>query len=537
MAKQRSSTQRRLIAGSTLGAGLLLSLALYGLVNYLSLRHYGRFDWTASKLYSLSDKSRNVVAGLDREIEAVIFLEEGSQLYTQADELLSRYEAVNPELFDKRVVDPVRNILEARRLVDRHAIDRGNVIVLATDSDRRVIDEADLVEYDYSGVQFGEGPKIREFKGEQLITSALLELVEAEKPKILFTVGHGEGQLDYGERSLSQARDLLGKDNFEIEEWGSLGKNEVPADTDLVVVAGPTTRFLEPELELFSRYLDGGGRMLLLLDPVFAPGGNDLLDLGLGDWLAGYGVEIRRDLVVEPSQQVPFYGAETFFANAFGSHPIVDPLAELATVTMWSEARSVSPAADPPAGREVAELVSTTADAWGETDLANLDQLGPGDDDTSGPVPLGVAVTFAAAEGGGHRAAGGEPAGDEAGAAETGDEPAPAEDELEAGLDVTDLAADEEDASAPEARLVVYGDFDFAADGQIANAANGMLLLNTLNWLVEREQLIDIENRPPTETKLSLTGGEIANLRLLVLFLLPGLAAVAGVWVYVQRRR
>ena len=133
----------------------------------------------------------------------------------------------------------------------------------------------------------------------------------------------------------------------------------------------------------------------------------------------------------------------------------------------------------------------------------------------------------------GGRGAGGP---DEADDDEAADGPPP--EDPEAGLEDLDLEPEDgEESAGPEARLVVYGDFDFASDAQIANAANGMLLLNTLNWLVEREQLIDIENRPPTETKLSLTGGEIANLRLLVLLLLPGLAAVAGVWVWVRRRR
>ena len=209
---ERTATQRRLIHGSTLGAGVILALALFAMVNYLASRHYQRFDWTSSRLYSLSEKSLSVVRGIDREIDMVIFLNPASELYGQVDELLSRYAAANPEFIKKRVVDPARNLLEAQRLVDRYSIERENVVVVATDDDRRVIDEVDLAEYDYSGAQFGQGPTLEAFRGEQLITSALLALVEARKPKILFTTGHGEGPLDPGDpRSLSQARDLLSR--------------------------------------------------------------------------------------------------------------------------------------------------------------------------------------------------------------------------------------------------------------------------------------------------------------------------------------
>jgi ABC-type uncharacterized transport system involved in gliding motility auxiliary subunit len=534
MAAERSARRRRLIQGSTLGAGVVLALVLFALVNYLASRHYQRFDVTASQLYSLSEKSLSVARGIDRDVDMVIFLNPSSELYGPVDELLSRYAAANPEHIEKRVVDPAKNLLEARRLVERFSIERENVVVVATDDDRRVIDEFDLADYDYSGAQFGQGPTLEEFKGEKLITSALLALVEATKPKIVFTTGHGEGTLEPGDpRSLSQARDLLGKDNFEIEEWSSLGKDEVPAGTDLLVVAGPTTNFLPPELELFSSYLDAGGRMLMLLDPVFAQGSaSRLVDLGLAPWLARYGVEIRDDIVIDPTSELPFFGPETLFTDAYGSHPIVESLEQTRTRVLLPLARSVSASAEPPDGVEVSKLVSTSAEAWGETDLENLDKVERGDGDVEGPVSLGVAVTIEVAAGGDH--------GEEAEAPEElepGAEGEESEAEGEPTADEVDLSADDEEEDAPEARLVVYGDYDFAADGQVMNGANSVLLLNTFNWLVKRDELIDIEGRKPPQTSLNLSRGEISNVYTLVLVLMPGLAVVAGIWVYTRRRR
>ena len=78
------------------------------------------------------------------------------------------------------------------------------------------------------------------YKGEQLFTSAILQLSEGRKPKILFTTGHGEHSLDdQGGHGLSGAQQLLGRDNFELSEWSSLGQAAVPAGTDLLVIAGP----------------------------------------------------------------------------------------------------------------------------------------------------------------------------------------------------------------------------------------------------------------------------------------------------------
>ncbi len=514
MDSQRSGTQRRLVEGSTLGIGVILALVLFVMLNYLGNRHYKRFDWTSSQLYTLSEKSRNVVEDLDQEIEAVIFLSPASEVYGATDELLTRYEAVNPRFFKKRVIDPAKNLLAARRLVEQHQIDRSNVVVIATRDDRRVIDEYDLAEYDYSGAQYGQPPTLKEFKGEQQITSAILALVEARKPKVLFTSGHGEAPLDEpgNPRSLSQAQDLLGRDNFEIEEWSSLGKIEVPSDADLVVIAGATTNLLEPELEVFSRYLDAGGRLLLLLDPAFS--GTELVDLGVDEWLAGYGVAVAGDIVIDPANELPFFGAETVFTDSYGFHPIVEALQQTRTRVLFPLARSVGKHEEAPGEIEITELVRTSDSGWGETNLAALDRVELDDDDVAGPVPLGVAVSFKIAE-------------------EPGDAP---EDEVDLFDPTVETDAVETDA-AEEGRLVVFGDLDFATDAQIANAANGLLLLNTLNWLVKREQLIDIEGRRPEETRLSLAGSEISSIYWLVLIILPGLSVTLGVSVFMRRRR
>ncbi len=529
---QETPSPSRWVRDATLGAGAVLILAVFVMVNYLASRHYQRFDWTSNKIYSLSQKSLNIVAGIDDDIDLVVFLSPESPIYGPVNELLSSYAAANPRL-RKREVDPAKNLIEAQRLVQRYSIERDNVVIIATGDDRRVIDEFDLAEYDYSGAQMGQPPTIGEFKGEQLITSALLALVEARKPKVLFTTGHGEAPLDRGDpRSLSQAKDLLGKDNFEIEEWSSLGKLEVPPGTDLVVIAGPATNFLPPELEVLSSYLDAGGRLLILLDPVFGQDTGSLIDLGFGEWLAGYGIEIRDDIVVDPTSDLPFFGPETIFTDAYGSHPVVEALAQRRTRVLLPLARSVSRSDETPEGFEITELVRTSEAGWGETDLANLEEIGQDDGDVPGPVSLAVAVSFEVE-------AQGEPAEDAGNASPdeiAGEEGAP-EKIAESDEGAEDGDQDEDQANAPEARLVVFGDLDFASDSQVANGDNAVLLLNALNWLVKREELIDIETRKPEQTTLTLNQAELSQVYLLVLVVLPGLAVAFGVWIYLRRRR
>ena len=93
-------------------------------------------------------------------------------------------------------------------------------------------------------------------------------------------------------------------------------------------------------------------------------------------------------------------------------------------------------------------------------------------------------------------------------------------------------------AGARPARLVVYGDSDFATNQLVrANSTNAMLLANSLNWLVERETLLGIPPRKTEQVRLSLTAGELRTVYVLSLLLLPGLAVAAGIYIHFRRRR
>lgn len=483
-------TRRKTVTTGLIATGVILAMALVAMINYLSARHYSRFDWTESALYSLSDKSLAIVDRVDRDIDVIVFLTPSSgvdqQVFSQIDELLDRYAAASARI-RKRVIDPARDRLEATQLIEDFAIDRANAVVVTSGDDRRVLDSFDFVEYDYSRASVGQGPSIKSFRGEQLITSAILELVEDRKPRVLFTTGHGEASLEAGElRSLSTATELLGRDNFALESWQSIGQTTVPRDTDLLVLAGPTDRFLDDEARTLDAYLTAGGRALLLLDPTIV--GDRVRDLGLRELLRRRGIVIDDDLIVDPSQALAT-SPETLFTSDYGGHPIVQPLTGRPVILPLS--RSVRRSDTPPAGAEVSELVRASASSWAETDLESLPAASPSATEAQGAIPVAVAASW----------------------------PAP---------DASD---------ADDGRLVVIGDSDFATDGYLFDGANGELLLGAFNWLIDRESMLAIAPREPEQMKLSLSSSELRTINLLSLLVLPGLAVAAGIFVHLRRRR
>jgi hypothetical protein len=227
-------------------------------------------------------------------------------------------------------------------------------------------------------------------------------------------------------------------------------------------------------------------------------------------------VEVGNDLVVDPSSTLPFFGAETIFVRATGIHPIVESLSQADYPVIFALARSVKTGAVG-AETDARALLQTTSDGWGETDLANLRGVAKGDADTAGPVSVGVALS-------------------------------PKEDEAESGHDEAELdeeaaepkpdeAADAAAPAKPAWRLVVFGDSDFATNGQLGNAGNPILLSNAFNWLLERQKLLGIGPKKPDQVRLTLTPGELRAITWGTLLGLPGLAVVAGVAVWSRRRR
>ena len=515
------TSRARLQRSSGLWAGVILVILLVGIVNYFGWKYHERFDWTASRLYTLSEKSESVLGTLDREVEAIVLMDTGDDLYDPVTELLARYDAASPR-FTVRLVDAQKNLMEAQQLVDRFELSRLGVVILDSDSGRRVVDAADLAEYDYSGMQMGQAPQMLGFKGESAFTSALLDMMESRKPKILFTVGHGELELDdFSPRGMSALRDLLGKDNFDMEEWRLLGQGAVPKEADLIVIAGPTSTFVEPEVALLRSHLESGGRLLVMMDPTLADSG--LVQTGLEGLLADFGATVGDNIVVDPANPLPFFGAETIFIGSYGDHVITRPLDQAQLPVIVPLGRSVSALLTP--GLEIVELLRTSGEGWGETDLVNLDRVELGDADLAGPVALGVAVELSPQEA--------DAAQDPAEPAEgEGSEPAGPTDQAEPSADGPDAAAEEQGM-----RLVVIGDSDLASNGQMQNAPNATFIANAMNWLVERENLVTIPSKKPEQVRLSLTGGQLRGVTWTVLVLLPGLALAMGVFVYRKRRR
>jgi ABC-type uncharacterized transport system involved in gliding motility auxiliary subunit len=229
--------------------------------------------------------------------------------------------------------------------------------------------------------------------------------------------------------------------------------------------------------------------MLVMDDPTVAPaGGTGLVDTHLEAWLGRYGIKVGQNIVVDPASMLPFFGPETIFIKSYGDHPVTKAFAGGSVPILVNLVRSAAAGTAP--GLKVTDLLRTSDKGWGETDLSHLPTVSLDAKDLAGPVAVGAVAESAT--------------------------PAPGKKPL---------------------RLVVFGDSDFATNQLLqANADNGLLLSNTLNWLVERESLLGIPPKKTEQVRLTLTSDQIHRVYLVVA-LLPILAIVLGGLVFSRRRR
>ena len=477
---------RRLLASGNFLLTVVLLGFLFIMGNYLSSRHYARWDLTRQQFTALSDQTRQTLTQLQEPLSIIVFYQSTHRLYSLVKDLLAEYERISPQV-QVEYVDPEQDIARARQLVTEFQIDPNSpdafhLVIFKSGSRHKYISDTDLAEYDYATMTMESQPRVKAFKGEAAFTSAILSVTQEQQPLLWFTSGHGEKSSASTDptNGLSQLKRYLEQQNLRLEEVNLLQRAEIPSDVNLIAVVGPTRRFTEQELLLLQGRLERGGRLLALIDP--------LSDTGLDDFLERWGVSLGMDIVVDPARQLPFVSPANLLVTDYTEHPIVEKMKTF--MTLFPLARSVRLVSPPPAGITPTPLALTSPDGWGETNTSVVKFQFDRGVDHEGPVSIAAAAERAA----------------------TTPDGAPT-------------------------RLVVIGDSDFLIDAQLSNVGNRDFLLGAVLWLLKQESRIGIGPKTLEALKLNLTGKQLANILWLSRLCLPLLCGLLGLGMWWLRRK
>ena len=487
---------RRVLASLNLAAVLALLTVLFIFVNFIASRRYARWEVSRQRITQLSPRTRQALAGLSTPVSIMVFYRPSHRLYELLKDQLQEYKRVQPALIVE-YIDPDQDVARAQQLAREFSLGRGdlNIVIVAAGTRHQQIPETELAEYDYSAMEMGGEPRVSAFKGEEALTAAIIQVTQGVAPKLWFTSGHGEKALEGEDNlALSGLAQTLKKQGMAAEAVTLAERTEVPADVSLVVIAGPTHRFTEPELLVLQAYLERGGKLLALIDPA--------AQTGLDGLLARWGIELGLDFVVDPARRIPFVSAGNLLVTDYTDHPVVGKMQTL--LTLFPLARSVRPVEPPPDGVTVTTLAMTSPDGWGETREGKVAEFTPGED-LKGPVPIAVAAE--------RRASPSDAPGAEGAPGQNG---------------ATGKAL---------ARLLVVGDSEFIVNAQVSNAGNQDFALGAIYWLTEQERLIGIGPKRLESAKLHLTGPQVSGLFQFGFFGLPAVFALLGVAVWWLRRQ
>jgi ABC-type uncharacterized transport system involved in gliding motility auxiliary subunit len=475
----RSFSRRQVRYSAISAASVLLVLAILVGINWIAARQTKRWDLTASGQFTLSDQTRKILAGLSEPVTVKVFA--SPRVAERFRDRITEYDTLSDNL-GVEYIEP----LKQPALANQYGVQQDGTVVF---------EHKGRIERTTSDT-------------EQDLTNAIVKVTQGEQSKIYFVQGHRERDTEGSEgEAYSTAASALQSDNFAVDSVLLAQQSAVPADADVLVIAGPQVDYLPSELDLIRAYLKRGGKLLLMLDPpekMEQPPLTNLLAFAR-EW----GAEAGQNVVVDANPNSRAFGAgpATPLAASYPTHPITE---ELETLTAYHLVRSVMPVREGAEGRNAQTLVETGPASWAETDLKALTsggtvQLDEDRGDRRGPISIAVAVT------------------------------APAEMTEEGQKEPAPAASDDAERK-PETRMAVFGDSDFASNSTIQFLGNRDLFLNTVNWLAQQESMISIRPREPSDRRLTMTADQQVRLYWLSIFIIPGLIIAAGVHTWWRRR-
>jgi ABC-type uncharacterized transport system involved in gliding motility auxiliary subunit len=320
------------------------------------------------------------------------------------------------------------------------------------------------------------------------LTGAMVRLMNPGAHVVYFLTGHGEYPINGGsDQSYTQLSTALESKNYKVSTLNLLALLQIPQDASVIVIDGPKKPLTDAEVGMLSTYLKNGGSVVVMEDPTIDTQFGDSPDSLANDLAQTYGIVLGNNVVVDAYGYQAFQNAYFAVGYNYATHGITQKMSTMGTG--FQSARSVS--ADNSVGTDYTktQLITTVDQSWGETDMASIQNNSVVFDqgvDLAGPVPLAVVAT----------------------------------------------------GNTTNARLVVFGDSDFATNAYYGFYGNSDIIMNSIDWAAKEENLISLT--PKTTIERTLVQPQTYTMGLILLgslVVLPGIVLAAGIGSWLARKR
>src|SRR5205809_7841668 len=492
--KQRARSKKihRVQIGFNVLAQIVLILFLAVMVNSIAFKHYKRWDFSREQKYALSDKTKRFLKTLKGKMRVTIFFSPNTPIAADVQNLLTEYQYAGNGKIDIEHIDPERNLSRAKELFDKYkVVTDESLLVLDYEGRNKTVKASEMADIDQSGMAFGEGPRVAAFKGEQAITSAMMDLVEGKRQILAYVLGHKEPPL-LDNSAISVLKTFVENENIRFQELNLFDVDAVPAEMKAIVIIGPQYDFSGREMKLLRDFWDKQGRILLLLDPAAR---TPRLDAFLNE----LGVKVNDDRLMvflrTGIQELAL--TRDVQAHFLGDSPITKRLAAANALFFGgTSSLTLEPDRVRAANLRIEPLIQAEKGYFAETDYNTDDQAklqADANRNTGAPPMIGAAI-----EKGG--------------------------------------SADER-VQVNSLRLVVVSNATFIQDKALTQDQQSLdFISGSVNWLLSREQLIGIAPKIPRPLTFTLDENGLRSLRWILLVFIPLVPAVIGTMVWWQRR-
>ncbi len=292
------------------GLGLAGALVFVFALMYVVSQRDAKWDLSYARTTKAGDATRKIAASLEEPVQVALFFppanEVAEQVESYFDDLKRESSRLEVQQYD-HALDPQK----AKEL----SVSGNGVIVIARGTRREQL---------FVGTELEKArSQLRNL--DQEVQKRLLQVAKSKKT-IYLTSGHGE-RLETPASATDQRatvralREELRAQNYELKNLSiaeGLGA-EVPKDAAAVLVLGPTTAFLPPEVAALKAYFERGGRLLIALDPEPGLDHAELLEmLGLS-----FKPEILANDVAYARVTAQLSDRAFIGTNSYSSHPSV----------------------------------------------------------------------------------------------------------------------------------------------------------------------------------------------------------------------
>lgn len=315
-----------------------ITLIIIIVVNIIGSFLYTRFDLTSEKRYTLSDTSKEILKNLDDYVYFRVYLEGEfpagfKKLRKETKEMLDEFRAytkfIDYEFINPSESDDAAERNETYKLLYQSGLNPTELSIQSKDGAQQiVIWPCALVSYqekemplDLLDTQLGKSSQDALNNSAQNLEykfiSAIKDLSQNKKPSVAFIEGHGELDKDDVYDITNTLSKKYNVKRVEIDEKiSALTQRTKALDSstiikpiyDAIIIAKPTEAFSEKDKFIIDQYIMYGGKVLWLVDPVFATMDSlqnsestmgNTLNVNLDDMLFKYGVKLNKNLLLD----------------------------------------------------------------------------------------------------------------------------------------------------------------------------------------------------------------------------------------------